>query len=242
MSHISIPNPIYSYPYPTHVIPLSHHTTTAPNIGLILACASSDGKVSTLHHNVDTWIVEHIDNDTLGCNSVSWAPYASHDTQCEAAANANAVDAGVGAGGANLITSSAKRLVTGSCDKLVRFWRFDENNRKWKEEAREGRDPHTDWVRDTAWAPGIALPYNLVASCSEDKTVFIWKDNGPDGKWVPTLLNKFEFPVWRVSWSVTGNVLAVSSGNPSAPASHEVSMWKQTTSEEWVQMSTVSSA
>jgi protein transport protein SEC13 len=200
--------------------------------GLILACASSDGKVRTLQHNVDTWILESFSNDNqVGCNSISWAPFGSHDA-LRPQAGAGAAD------GANSL--SARRFVTGSCDSLVRFWRFDESTRKWTEEAKAA-NPHTDWVRDTAWAPGISLPYNLVASCSEDKTVMIWKDNGPDGKWVPTPLPRFEQPVWRVSWSVTGNVLAVSSGNPSQPATHEVTLWKQTTSEEWVQMSKVNS-
>jgi protein transport protein SEC13 len=47
------------------------------------------------------------------------------------------------------------------------------------------------------------------------------------------LLCKFDAPVWRVSWSVTGNVLAVSSGD------HKVSLWKQAVDESWVQISTV---
>jgi hypothetical protein len=32
------------------------------------------------------------------------------------------------------------------------------------------------------------------------------------GVWTPTLMRTFEAPVWRVSWSITGNVLAVSTG------------------------------
>ncbi len=34
-------------------------------------------------------------------------------------------------------------------------------------------------------------------------------------------MNTFDAPVWRVSWSVTGNMLAVSSGDG------EVTLWKQ---------------
>lgn len=33
----------------------------------------------------------------------------------------------------------------------------------------------SDWVRDVAWAPNTAMPFNVIASCSEDKTVKIWK-------------------------------------------------------------------
>ena len=32
-----------------------------------------------------------------------------------------------------------------------------------------------DWVRDVAWAPSTAMPVNIVASCSEDCSVIIWK-------------------------------------------------------------------
>ena len=32
-----------------------------------------------------------------------------------------------------------------------------------------------DWVRDVAWAPSTAMPFNIVASCSEDCCVYIWK-------------------------------------------------------------------
>jgi protein transport protein SEC13 len=53
------------------------------------------------------------------------------------------------------------------------------------------------------------------------------------GTWVPTLMKKFEAPVWRVSWSVTGNVLAVSTGD------HKVTLWKQSVDEVWAQISSV---
>ena len=72
-----------------------------------------------------------------------------------------------------------------------------------------------DWVRDVAWAPNSAIPYNIVASGSEDRTVYIWKQNDSKGPWEPTLLKQFDAPVWRVSWSITGNVLAVSTGTRS---------------------------
>ena len=37
------------------------------------------------------------------------------------------------------------------------------------------RDGCADWVRDVAWAPNTAVPFNIVASCSEDRSVIIWK-------------------------------------------------------------------
>jgi WD40 repeat protein len=90
-----------------------------------------------------------------------------------------------------------------------------------------------DWVRDVAWAPNTGMPFNIIASCSEDRSVFIWKQTERDGQWMPTLMKSFDSPVWRVSWSVTGNVLAVSTGD------HSVTLWKQSVDESWVQITTV---
>ena len=91
----------------------------------------------------------------------------------------------------------------------------------------------SDWVRDVAWAPNTGMPYNTIASCSEDRSVYIWKQSDRDAKWVPTLMKTFDAPVWRVSWSITGNVLAVSTGD------HNVTLWKQAVDESWVQISSV---
>ena len=42
------------------------------------------------------------------------------------------------------------RFVSGGCDSLVKIWREGEDGR-WVEEAK--LEAHSDWVRDTAWAP-----------------------------------------------------------------------------------------
>ena len=92
-------------------------------------------------------------------------------------------------------------------------------------------------MRDVAWAPNAALPYSIFASCSEDRNVYIWRqrDRGT-GPWEATLLRTFEAPVWRLSWSITGTVLAVSTGD------HRVTLWKQSIDETWIQISTLAEA
>ena len=184
-------------------------------LGLILACASSDGKISIIEYKGDKWNCKIITNDTLGCNSVSWAPYSAVGSILEDG-------------------TPVYRLVTGSCDNSVRIWKCIGNIElgNWEEETKSA-SPHSDWVRDVAWAPNTALPYNLIASCSEDRTVYIWKQSQANGPWVPTLMKSFDAPVWRVSWSITGSVLAVSAGD------HKVSLWKQSVDENWVQISSV---
>lgn len=194
--------------------------------GLVLACASSDGRVSILEHKNNSWSVEYFHNDALGCNSVSWAPYSSSSSHAEADG------------------SLIRRLVTGSCDNVVRIWRSCEGageDGSWVEEATScglmGKTPHKDWVRDVAFAPNGAIPYMLFASCSEDRCVYIWKNKetapGAPAVWEPTLLKEFDAPVWRVSWSITGSVLSVSTGD------HQVSLWKQSVDESWMQISAI---
>ena len=85
---------------------------------------------------------------------------------------------------------------------------------------------HTDWVRDVAWAPSI-LSKSYIASCSQDKTVRIWTSTpAKPNEWKCTTLD-FDAALWRVSWSLSGNVLAVSGGD------NKVSLWKEDLRGEW---------
>ena len=44
--------------------------------------------------------------------------------------------------------------------------------------------------------------------------MFIWTCDDPSGNtWTAKLLHKFNDVVWHVSWSITGNILAVSGGD-----------------------------
>jgi len=182
-------------------------------LGLLLACAGADGRVSVLQHRADdSWTNVVFQDSPLGCNSVSWAPATAIGSQDE---NAN----------------SLKRLVTGSCDNKVRIWK-SVDGQTWTEEPKLN-DVHQDWVRDVAWAPSSGMPCNLIASGSEDGTVYVWTQTEANRAWTPQLVYNFQTPVWRVSWSVTGNVLAVSSGD------HQVTLWKQSLDGTWIQMSSV---
>ena len=188
--------------------------------GLMAAAASSDGRVSVLCHQPDnTWSVEYIQDNPLGVNAVSWSPYGAYYDS----ANPDAVE--------------PPRLVTGGCDNRIHFW-IQQESGQWAEDmsASISMDlSHTDWVRDVAWAPSILPNVNVVASCSEDRTVLIWTQNGRNEEWKATLLNTFDAPVWRVSWSVTGHMLAVSSGD------NDVTLWKAGLDGAWHKMSSVES-
>ena len=187
--------------------------------GLLCASASSDGRVSFLSHNEDdTWTVEYVTDNALGVNAVSWAPYV-------------APSGGTDGDGATM------RVATAGCDNRIRFWtKKSSAGSQWEEDAAPLGQAvaHSDWVRDVAWAPPIVPGMDVVASCSEDGTVIVWTRKEDGSKvWEPSLLNNFGEPVWRLSWSVTGSILAVSSGDST------VTLWKAGLEGKYKQVSQV---
>lgn len=120
--------------------------------------------------------------------------------------------------------SLVRRIATGGCDNLVKIWRFDDADQAWHCEHQLAH--HKDWVRDVAFAPNVGLPGQTLASCSQDGGVVVWTLAAGSAAWLPGVVHKFADVVWRVSWSLTGSILAVSGGD------NEVSMWKEAASGE----------
>jgi protein transport protein SEC13 len=178
--------------------------------GCLLACASSDGNVSVLEFKDNSMEHQIFQAHGIGVNSVSWAP---------STAPGSLVSSNPGAAG------GVRRFVTGGSDNVLKLWAFDQASQSYKQE----RDPltgHTDWVRDVAWSPTV-LQKSYIASASQDKTVRIWtSDPAHPGQWNSKVLN-FDVVLWRVSWSLSGNVLAVSGGD------NKVSLWKENLRGEW---------
>lgn len=195
----------------------------------MLACASADQDISILKHTTDNdWEPRKIKNaHSIGVNAVSWAPPISSVSTIYRPQNASSGTPGSGDAAAPLNRPTlVKRLVSGGCDSLIKIWKYDESD-KWVEER--VLDGHTDWVRDVAWAPSIGLPKWYIASCSQDKKVMIWTNNdGPNGtEWESKVLDEFDDIVWHVSWSMMGNILAVSSGES------QVSLYKEDVNGEF---------
>jgi protein transport protein SEC13 len=59
--------------------------------------------------------------------------------------------------------------------------------------------------------------------------VIAWTEQ-QDGSWQMKLVHNFGAPVWKLSWSVAGNILAVSDAN------NAVSLWKETLDGVWQQV------
>jgi len=206
-------------------------------LGAILACASSDGKISVLTFKNDgQWGADIFNGHAIGCNAVSWAPATQPGSLITPQQN-NAVP-----GQPPTPAQTIKRFVSAGCDNLVKIWGYREDSQSWVEE--DTLEGHTDWVRDVAWAPNIGLPRSYIATASQDKTVIIWTKDNLAAPWVKTTLDpasastspttaastssgKFPDVVWRVSWSLAGNILAVSCGDG------KVSLWKENLRGVW---------
>ncbi len=144
-----------------------------------------------------------------------------------------------------------KRFASAGCDNLVKIWGFRDDTQAWVEE--DVLEGHQDWVRDVAWAPNIGLPRSYIATASQDKTVVIWTKDSLTAPWAKTALDpssmsapaapgvaaapagKFPDVVWRVSWSLAGNILAVSCGDG------KVTLWKENLKGMWESVSDMSS-
>lgn len=207
------------YEYGDHDSSVNSVCWAPHEVGLVLACGSSDGSISVLTYTEGgTWDATKINNaHTIGCNAVSWAPAVVPGSLVEAPSAAHR-------------DAKVKKFVSGGCDNLVKIW-SDKDGQGWQEEAK--LESHNDWVRDVAWAPSIGLPKSKIASCCQDGRVIIWTNDGMGTRWSPKVLNKFDDVIWHVSWSLTGDILAVSGGD------NKVSLWKEGLDGQWVCISNV---
>lgn len=190
--------------------------------------------MSVLAFNDDgSWGLDMVAAHPMGCNAVSWAPatvpgslVTAQQQQQQQQATPQQPPSSSGAE-----APSVRRFASAGCDNVVKIWEYSNESQKW--EQVEQLNGHTDWVRDVAFAPNIGLPRSYLASCSQDRTVLIWTQDGLNAPWTKTTLSgtaaggKFAETVWRVSWSVSGNVLAVSCGDG------KVTLWKENLKGAW---------
>eukprot|EP00884_Botryococcus_braunii_P010690 jgi/Botrbrau1/19622/Bobra.0448s0002.1 len=183
-------------------------------LGLMLAAASSDGSVSVLSYLPDgQWAASQIEGaHAAGALAVSWAP----------AAPPGSLISGKG------VSQPEKRLASAGCDNLVKVWRYNDGRGTWEQEG-ASLTGHTDWVRDVAWAPNLGMPVSTIASAGQDGKVIIWTEKDI-GVWDHLVIHDFGAPVWRVSWSVSGAILAVSDSK------NNVSLWKESLDGRWNQL------
>ena len=89
-----------------------------------------------------------------------------------------------------------------------------------------------------AWCSNIGLMHEMIASCSEDGTCKVWTSQGDAGKgqlaWGSKMNIEFGgIPLWKVSWSQVGNMLAISGGD------NQVRIMSENANGEWQQVQLV---
>ena len=185
-----------------------------PELGCLLACASSDGNVSVLEFRDNQWGHTMFQAHGVGVNAVSWAPAGVPGAMLRK-------DGGAGSGG------PVRRFATGGSDNAVKIWEWSQQAQNYENVA-VLPNGHADWVRDVAWSPTL-LSKTYIASASQDKTVRIWTSINPadPNAWTLSKTLNFDAVLWRVSWSLSGNILAVSGGD------NKVTLWKEDLRGEW---------
>ncbi|CAF1059243.1 unnamed protein product [Adineta ricciae] len=195
------------YEYDKHTSSVNTVAWAPYEYGLMLACGSSDGSISILSSTGDgRWTVKKInDCHPPGVNALSWAPAVLPQSSDET-------------GVQGITGEPVKRFVSAGCDCLVRIWKFREQDDGWIEETH--LDQHNDWVRDVAWAPTFSFHKDKIASCSQDGHVYVFtRDTRSSTNWECIQIGTHFNDVWSVSWSLTGDILAVA-------AADKVSLWK----------------
>lgn len=240
------------YQHSVHELSVNSISWASHEYGLCLACGSSDGTVSILTYHgagysAETlasdgsagWSVDRFAAHPSGVNAVAWAPFIPNSASSTLLSSAPSTQAMAQQSAGDQILM---RLATGGCDHVVHIWTRTVSSASqptgrspWQREgALEG---HTDWIRDVAWAPSIGLPTSLIASASQDGTVRIWTRGGPSKGWESYRIEVGSDPVWRVSWSLSGNILAITSGDS------KVSLYKQSLEKtSWISISHLDSA
>jgi len=196
------------FEYTAHSASVNMVCWSPHDAGCLLATASSDGHVSVLEFRDNSWTHQMFHAHGLGVNAVSWGP----SVQPGSIASREPGPSGL------------RRFVTGGSDNMLKLWDYDAQQQSYT--CTQTLGGHTDWVRDVAWSPTL-LSRSYIASASQDKTVRIWisTPNEPN-VWKPTVL-EFDTVLWRVSWSLSGNILAVSGGD------NKVSLWKENLKGTW---------
>ncbi|OMO82616.1 hypothetical protein CCACVL1_11859 [Corchorus capsularis] len=196
-----------------------------PKFGSLLASCSYDGRVIIWKEgNQNKWSQAYVfDDHKSSVNSIAWAPHElGLCLACGPSARAD--------GGWDTSRIDQAHPV-GGWDNTVKVWKL--YNGTWKMDCFPALQMHTDLVRDVAWAPNLGSPKSTIASASQDGKVIIWTVAKEGDQWEGKVLHDFSTPVWRVSWSLTGNILTVADGN------NNVTLWKEAVDGEWQQVTVV---
>lgn len=166
-------------------------------LGLVIATSSSDGTIRIYEApdimNLSQWTLQHeiVCKSPLSC--LSWNPSLFR------------LHAPMIAAGSDSTTNEPK----------VFIFEYSEYNRKWTKTETLANVTCNDPVHDLAFAPNCGRSYHVLAVASKDVSIFNLKPiSDPTGNrldvTVAAQFNDHYCTVWRVTWNVTGTMLATS--------------------------------
>ena len=202
--------------------------------GVIIGTCSKDGHIRIYSaedpFNLSHWrLLDEFESHRYGCTRFSW--------------NMNSRDIASMA-----VVGSDYPEGEGKSASEVKIWAVGKNGSNWRVVA--VLQGHEGEVNDVCWAANMGRSYHILATCSRDKTVRVWKVSGNFETEIPGIeesgaagngvtveevacLRNHGAAVWRVEWNVTGTMLA-SSGDDG-----NVYLWKEDFKGKWRDVSMI---
>ena len=199
-----------------------------PHLGLLLATLGIDGRLR-IYENRDLM------------SPFAWGPRDEIHCADPAAAAAGPITCSALAWNPSPFDPA---MLAVACNHSVRVYECERgSNGKWR--SLVTWSDSDDLIHDVAWAPNVGRSYHLIASAGKDGVVRVytlrWEDRTAaggaggvaGGSWQHALvgvLRGHEQQVWRVSWNVSGSMLA-STGDDGCTR-----VWKSDYNLQWKQI------